>query len=284
MIPELSEKKLSEISFVAFDVETTGLDPDLDEILEVGLVRFHAGGVMETYDRLFSPDCPIPPRTTAVHGISDSMVEQCPSIEEELFHIMRFFGDSILLAHNAKFDLAFFNRAFAEAGVIPPENIILCTKRLSRSLVVGVRSYGLATVARRLHVPTGRGHRALPDALASANVFMGLVSHLDPLWDITLGELLHYHGRPYVFATARTPSLWEGERAAYRVFRAIRLALKAARPLRIEYRGENGIKTSRTITPLKINGSGPDAKVVAYCHLRRENGTFRLNCILRLLP
>jgi predicted DNA-binding transcriptional regulator YafY len=106
---------------------------------------------------------------------------------------------------------------------------------------------------------------------------------LDPLWNMTFEELLAYHGRPYTFLAAITPSLWEGERSALKAFRAIRLALRAAQPLRIEYQAENGENTRRTITPLKITGSGPDAKVVAYCHLRRENRTFRLKCIVRVL-
>lgn len=264
-------------------METTGLDPDFDEIIEVGLVRFHSEEILETYDRLIYPGCPIPPKTTAVHGITDLMVEQAPSLEEVLFHILRFFGDSVLIAHNAKFDISFFNRVFAEAGVVPPANPILCTRRLSRALVVGVRSYGLATVARKLNVPSNRNHRALPDALASAKVFMRLIEHLDPRWGITIEELLAYHGRPYTFLTAKTPALWEGEREALKSFRAIRLALKAAQPIRIEYRPESGASTRRTITPLKIDGSGPDAKVVAYCHLRREKRTFRLKCIVRVL-
>jgi DNA polymerase III epsilon subunit family exonuclease len=277
------QRKLSEMKFVAFDVETTGLDPQLDEVIEVGLVRFHVGGMLETYDRLIDPGCPIPRQTATVHGITDLMVERCPSLEEVLFQVVRFFDDSILVAHNAKFDLAFFNRAFAEAGVAPPRNVILCTRRLSRALIVGLRSHGLKTVANELHVLTERSHRALPDAQVSAKVFMRLVGHLDPLWDITLEELLAYHGRPYTFLAAATPSLWEGKRAALKTFRALRLALKAARPLRIEYRSERGENTRRTITPLKIDGGGPDAKVVAYCHLRRENRTFRLDCIVRVL-
>jgi DNA polymerase III epsilon subunit family exonuclease len=277
------QKKLSELTFVAFDVETTGLDTQLDEIIEVGMVRFDAGGTVDTYDCLVHPGCPIPLQTTRVHGITDLMVEQCPSLEEILFQIVRFFGDSVLIAHNAKFDLAFFNRAFAEAGVAPPQNLILCTRRLSRALVIGIQSYGLSTLAKNLQIPTGRLHRALPDAMLSADIFRRLIGGLDPLWNITLEELLAYHGRPYAFLTAVTPSLWEGERAALKAFRAIRLALRAAQPLRIEYQAENGENTRRTITPLKINGSGPDAKVIAYCHLRRENRTFRLRCIVRVL-
>jgi DNA polymerase III epsilon subunit family exonuclease len=276
------QRKLLETTFVAFDVETTGLNSQLDEIVEIGMARFHVGGLLRTSDYLIHPKFPIPPQITTVHGITNAMVAQSPPLEAALPDILSFFDDSILIAHNAKFDVSFLGKALAEAGFIGPPNPVLCTRRLSRSLILGMRTYGLSTIARKFNITTGVRHRALPDALLSAKVFARLVSRINPLWDMTLEELLEYHGSPYFFsAVAPPPSETELERLA--ALRAIQSALKMRHPLVIEYRADSGTCTRRSITPLKIHGSGPETRVLAYCHLRRENRTFRLSCIMRVL-
>jgi DNA polymerase III epsilon subunit family exonuclease len=268
----LKEKRLSEVVFVAFDVETTGLDSQANRIVEVGAVRFGRDGPRDTYGQLVNPDCPMPSDAKAIHGITDEMVAGSPRMSSVLPDIIRFFGDSVLVAHNAQFDIGFFNAAFAEAGVEPLLNPVLCTRELARGVFPGLPDYKLATLARTLGIPPSEHHRALADAGASAGVFGRCVGLKDPTWEMSLGELLRYHG----------PLFWFGKTPA-QTLEAIKGALESQKPVRIEYKGANGRFTLRDITPLSVEERGRSVKIVAYCHLRRENRTFRLDRITRIL-
>jgi DNA polymerase-3 subunit alpha (Gram-positive type) len=93
--------------FVAFDIETTGLSPNLDRIIELGAVKYQDGKVVETFNELISPGIPLPPESIEVHGITEDMLEGMPPVEEVLPHFLKFVGDGILVAHNAKFDTGF---------------------------------------------------------------------------------------------------------------------------------------------------------------------------------
>ncbi len=268
----LAQKRLVELAFVAFDVETTGLDSRADRIVEVGAVKFDRSGVLDTYGQLVNPGRPIPPALTAIHDITDEMVAKSPPITAIVPEFMEFVGNAVLVAHNAQFDVGFFDAALAEAGIEPLPGPILCTRELSRGIFLGLSDYKLTTLARFLGIPAVEHHHALADAGYSAQVFRRCMSYIDPEWNMTLTHLLKYHGPFFRFRPSMTPTL-----------EVIRQALQASRPVRIEYRAATGEVTQRDITPLQIDGYGLGKKVVAYCHLRRENRTFRLDCILRIL-
>lgn len=266
------QKRLSELTLVAFDVETTGLDSEAHRIVEVGAVRFGRGGPREAYEQLVNPGGPMPLDAKAIHGITDEMVAASPPLNSVLPEVVCFFGGSVLVAHNAQFDIGFFNAAFAGAGVEPLPNPILCTRELARRVFAGLPDYKLTTLARTLRIPPSEHHRAVADAGASAAVFAKCVERTPAMWDTTLGELLRYHGP--LFRFGKTPA---------QTLEAIRDALEDRKPVRIEYKGANGRFTLRDITPLTVEGRGRSVKIIAYCHLRRENRTFRLDRITRIL-
>jgi DNA polymerase-3 subunit epsilon len=268
----IAQKRLSELTFAAFDVETTGLDSRADRVVEVGAVKFERSGVLETYGQLVNPGRPIPPALTAIHGITDEMVAKSPPITSVITEFVEFAGDAVLVAHNAQFDVGFFDAAFAEACIEPLSTPVLCTRELSRGVFLGLSDYKLATLARFLGIPAVEHHHALADAGYSAEVFRRCMGYIDPEWNMTLTQLFKYHGPFFRFKPSMVPTL-----------EAIRQALQSGRPVRIEYRSAAGEVTHRDITPLQIDGYGLSKKVVAYCHLRRENRTFRLDCILRIL-
>jgi len=275
LIPR-KDTALSKLTFVAFDVETTGLDPLQEEIIEIGAVRFDSGGNLGEYQQLVNPEVPIPLDSLAVHGITDEMAASGPPITRVLPNALAFLGDSILIAHNAPFDMGFFDAAFARAGIAPPTNSIICTLLLARAVFPGLPKYGLEALVRRLQIPPGAHHRAVADAAHTADVFRKCIEHAGSGWSMSFGELLRYHGAPLRFAKARDSDV------AGRPLAMIRSAIEEGASVRIEYRSGKGKITKRTISPFSIDESGRHAKIVAFCHLRGENRTFRLDCIKKI--
>jgi len=263
---------LSQLTFVAFDVETTGLDSQTDKIVQVGAVRFDRRGAGETYEQLVNPGRRVPEEALAIHGITDAMLAAGPPMREVLPRVVRFFGDSVLVAHNAQFDIGFFEAAFAEAGVEPPPNPILCTRELAHRIFPGLPDYKLTTLVRVLNIRAGRHHRALADASCDAEIFRRCLDHIDSEWHMAFSDLLAYHGAPFRFGTASAQAL-----------NAITEALKGHTSVRIEYRDARGKSSVRDITPLSIEEHGRYIRVIAFCHLRGENRTFRLDSIKGIL-
>lgn len=275
MIPHI-DRRLAELRFVALDVETTGLDSLADRVVEVGAVRFGREGLLGEYQQLVNPGRPISPDATAIHGITSEEVASSPPFAEVLPETIKFFGDSVLIAHNAPFDMGFFDAAFARAGVEPPRNPILCTLQLARAAFPGLNGYSLEALVGRLGISAGKHHRALADAVHSAEVFRRCVERIGAGWDMSLGEFLKHHGTPFRFGTS------VGGRGETRVLEKIKAAMDSGSSLRIEYRSGSGKTTVRDITPLTIDESGRHVKVIAFCHLRGERRTFRLDCIKKI--
>ena len=108
---------LADVDFVAFDLETTGLSPISCRIVEFGAVRFNlAAGELETFEQIVDPQCPIPPETIRVHGITDAMVRGMPTVSEVLPAFLGFLGgpDTVLMAHNASFDIGFLTQVIID--------------------------------------------------------------------------------------------------------------------------------------------------------------------------
>ena len=158
---------LSDVEFVAFDLETTGLFPISCRIVEFGAVRFTLPvGELETFEQIVDPQCPIPPDATNVHGITDAMAHGMPTVAEVLPRFLEFLGGSeaILLAHNASFDIGFLGLAMAKLRIPFPANPVIDTLDLSRKYVRGLRSHRLEEVARHFGVAENEDHRGLSDA------------------------------------------------------------------------------------------------------------------------
>jgi DNA polymerase III epsilon subunit family exonuclease len=267
---------LSDLTFVAFDVETTGLEPLTDRIVEIGALKFDCKGTLSEYQQLVNPRCPIPLEAIAIHRITDKMVASSPTIATTLPDVIDFFGDSILIAHNAPFDIGFFDAAFARAGVGIPDNRIFCTLQLARSVFPGLPGYSLEALVAELKLAPGRNHRALADAAHAADIFRRCVERMDPGWNMTVGKLLRYHGPPFRFVRDREPDLDR------QTLTLIKRSIEKGTSVRIEYQSSGGKITSRSISPQSIDERGTHLKVVAFCHLRGERRTFRLDCIKKI--
>lgn len=174
---ELDERALIEISYTVFDTETTGLDPSSgDEIIQIGATRIVNGRLLrhESFEQLVDPMRPVPETSIAIHGIRPEMLVGRPTIAEVLPAFHAFAKDTVLIAHNAAFDLRFLQLKEAQTGV-RFDQPVLDTLLLSALLHPGQESHALEAIAARLGVEAACRHAALSDALVTAEVFLKLV-------------------------------------------------------------------------------------------------------------
>jgi len=162
-------------SFVALDVETTGLDPQQEVLLELGAVRVVGGEIEARYQQLIDPQRPIPREITQLTGITDAMVAGQPPIGEVLDEFLSFLGRDPLVGHNISFDMGFLNAALKEAGEEPLANPLLDTLTLAQTLRYDLLNHRLSALAVHYGLSLEESHRALADAERSAMVLLRLI-------------------------------------------------------------------------------------------------------------
>lgn len=189
---------LSEVTFVVFDLETTGGSPAEDKITEIGAVKVRAGEVLGEFSTLVDPGGPIPPFISVLTGITDAMVTAAPRVEAVLPSFLEFIRGATLVAHNASFDTRFLKAACAAHGYPPPSNPVLDTVDLARRVLTRDETPNskLSTLARFFRSPTEPCHRALQDARATVDVLHGLIERAGSFQVHTLEELKSFVRAP----------------------------------------------------------------------------------------
>jgi len=189
---------LTELQFVALDVETTGFAPDSlgDRIVEVGAVKFKLGGGLgETWHRLVWPGRPISPRATAVHGIAWNQITNEPTFADVWTSLQAFIGQAIVVAHNASFDAAFLGAQLGDIGLFEPY-LFLDTLQLLRAQF-SLPSNRLSDAIAALGVEGEVMHTALGDAVATAQLMLRIYELLRGRASLnTLGDLAAISGGP----------------------------------------------------------------------------------------
>jgi DNA polymerase-3 subunit epsilon len=186
----LDERPLAELSYTVFDTETTGLNPsEGDEIIQIGATRIVAGKLrrQECFEQLVDPQRDIPAAGIPIHGIEPQMVQGQPTIDTVLPAFHAFAQDTVLVAHNAAFDMRFLQLKEARTG-LRFEQPVLDTLLLSAVAQPNQESHGLEAIAERLGVAVMGRHTALGDAMVTAEVFLKLIPLLQAQGIHTLGQ------------------------------------------------------------------------------------------------
>ncbi|SFR59257.1 3'-5' exonuclease [Litoreibacter janthinus] len=187
-----NDKILKDLCFVVFDSETTGLDPAKDDVVQLGAIRVVNGKIIETevFETLVNPGRPIPPSSTKVHHVSDAMVVEAPPFSKARADFHRFSKGSVLVAHNAPFDMAFLHRD-KQAATLHFDNPVLDTVHLSAIVFGGSAEHTLDAICDRLNIeirPDLR-HTALGDAIATAQVLVAMLPILEARGLRSFGEV-----------------------------------------------------------------------------------------------
>ncbi len=164
--------------FVSFDLETTGFLPGVDQIVEVGAIRYVNGSPEASFVSLVNPLRPMNPESSKVNGITDEMLQDKPTIDKLLEPLTDFLGDDIAVAHNAPFDFQFLLADYKKYQVPAPRGLVLDTCAISRKVFPGLINYKLATLVQHLKIKTTGFHRAEEDTRYCGQLFLHILDKI----------------------------------------------------------------------------------------------------------
>ncbi|HEX4792794.1 MAG TPA: exonuclease domain-containing protein [Humisphaera sp.] len=270
-------QSLRDIPLAFLDVETTGASADFGHrIIELGIVRIEGGRVVGEYQQLIDPRRRISLGVTALTGISQAMVDGQPTFADQLPAARTLLNGAAILGHNIRFDLSFLIREFRCAGVEIVEALnnapVMDTVRIARRRF-GRGGNALQPLADRLGLGPRVAHRALADAQTTAGVFEKLMEPVGG-WGMCLCDAFREQGGPMGLLPANPrQSLLP---------LALEEALEQKCAVMMEYLDAAENRTQRMVDPLHIRRRNGELLLVAHCHLRNSQRTFKLERIVQL--
>jgi DNA polymerase III epsilon subunit family exonuclease len=257
-------------SFIALDLETTGLAAQVDRIVEIGAIRFlETGEELARFQTLVNPGCLMPAQAMAVHGISDADLAEAPSIADVLPHFLDFLGDpgdAILMAHHSSFDAGFLGAELARSGLPRSGYFLVDTLALARRKLPHLRTHRLESLALLLGLDCSGRHRALADSHRVKDLWLNLGGPAEEDDKLVAYPMIP-RSEPSV-----VPRGWE----------VLKSAAARGTNVRIEYDGGSLGSAPRTITPRSFQQRGGCTYVIAFCHIGLVEKSFRLDRIRSL--
>ncbi|SHJ63610.1 exonuclease, DNA polymerase III, epsilon subunit family [Clostridium amylolyticum] len=181
-------------NFVVFDFETTGLNEENNEIIQVGAIKFDLEKPIETFITYVKPNKKITQKITSINGITNEMVEDAPSIQEVLPRFLDFIGEEVLIAHNCTFDMKFLLHNLYKYGYKKPKNKAIDTLQMARSKIkeydfvtekdVKLESYKLEELKWRFNLDELKSHEALSDCKVCAYIYLEIINSVDVCYTV----------------------------------------------------------------------------------------------------
>ena len=176
-----TDRNLKEATYVVFDVETTGLFNQYDQIIELAAVKVKDGEIIDKFERFSNPHEKLSETIINLTHITDDMLVDAPEIEEVLTEFKEWVGDAIFVAHNASFDMGFIDTGYERLGFGPSTNGVIDTLELSRTINTEYGKHGLNFLAKKYGVELTQHHRAIYDTEATAYIFIKMVQQMKEL-------------------------------------------------------------------------------------------------------
>ncbi|MCK4573188.1 MAG: 3'-5' exoribonuclease [candidate division Zixibacteria bacterium] len=258
-------------TLVAFDTETTGLWAVSNSIVEIAAVKFQPGAPqIEVFQSLVNPQRLIPDEVIEIHGITQEMVKDAPTAGSVLEEFLQFVGDdSILVAHNAPFDISFIGEELRRAKLDLPDNLILDTVDIYHRLFPGLPSYSLLNLVSQFGLATSQDHRALADAELVRRLFEMAAPKMTEIGsrDEIESHLAVYRMTDFETQAAELP----------KEHSVLNDAIRHGWRVEIEYRHPTRGLDTRTIRPERSYQLGPVHYINAWCERASAQRTFRLD-------
>ncbi|GEM_PF-119957 len=269
----LVQKPLSEALFCAVDVETSGLSAS-SRVVEIGAVLFNLKGKISTFQTLVNPHERISPGVQEIHGISNEMVKNAPSAGEVLPRFLDFMTGSVMIAHNASFDVMMLSSEMERVGLTQPDHPVICTVKLAKSVFTGPENYRLSTLIKYLKIDYQRLHRGLDDAIAAMEVFRKATQRFSPRTQVR--ALPGFEG---LFAQMGVPP-WRNLEIKGTVEELDYLASMRI-PIELEY-ASSRYPQPTIVTPVRVYTKLNKRYLLAYCHRDGIEKTYLVNKIKSL--
>jgi DNA polymerase-3 subunit alpha (Gram-positive type) len=183
---EEEHRALADATYVVFDVETTGLSAVYNSIIELAAVKIKNGQVIDKFESFSNPHHALSATTINLTGITDDMVKNAPEIEDVIKRFHDWIGDSILVAHNASFDMGFLYVGYKKCGLEKTIHPVIDTLELSRFLHPEMKNHRLNTMAKKFNIDLTQHHRAIYDAEATGDLLLNLLKEAEE-------KGIHYH-------------------------------------------------------------------------------------------
>ncbi|GAB4458584.1 MAG: exonuclease domain-containing protein [Anaerolineales bacterium] len=260
---------ISNARFAFLDLETTGLSPWFgDRICEVGIVISEGRRIKERYQSLVNPKRPLSPGAASTNGLTDRDLKSAPLFEEIAPKVLGLLSDTVVVCHNAQFDIQFLDSEFKRLGHEIQIPNLIDTLKLAREFYE-LPSNSLLSIAEAFHVPMSAVHRALDDALTLRGIFFAMMDGLKP-FKRPLDAYIGIYNSP----------VWPNE--GIQLPTELGEAIYSNKRILIRYVDGEGNETERWITPKQVIGLADYVYLQAYCHLRGAERNFRLDRIIEV--
>ena len=257
---------LSSARFAFLDLETTGLSPWFgDRVCEAGIIVTEGKRIKEQFHTLVNPERPLSVGAASTNGLTDAELSSAPRFADVAESITGLIDEAVVVCHNAKFDLQFLDSEFKRLGREIQIPNLIDTMMMARQYYE-MPSYSLGFIAGSFHLPLTVKHRALDGALAARGIFFAMMEQMKE-FNKPLDDYIGIYNSP----------AWPSE--GIELPTELGEAIYSNRRMFIRYVDADGEETERWITPKQVTGLKDYIYLQAYCHLREDERSFRLDRI-----